>query len=290
MKIASSIRPELAMLVSYSVNDLRPESDAWYHEEILELGHHRAQAYNWTAIKKWVDKYNAHPSAKFPRVYRHFIPRKKIITAIRTMIQTNSMTRCQALQFLIGVTSSLNIQPDPKLQDIAWDANRAAYDTWLTWAVESMADWEQNIFLGYGTGDQSGEALDLPCTVSGYSDGRKAASKQLNTCLKASLQLLCVLPSLSEWFWNQFNAHYSNEVDEWSYGAPWSESDFNLPPRTWTELVLHGKDIQEKTRPNEYPRPRYGEGGSGSLLDWYGEDDSDYDPREDEEDMEEESD
>ncbi|KAJ5656504.1 hypothetical protein N7507_008454 [Penicillium longicatenatum] len=199
------------------------------------------------------------------------------------------MTRCQTLEFLVGVTRLLNLVPDDKLHTISWDADRAAYDAWLTWAVESIADWEHNIFLGYGSGDKGGEALDFPCTFWGNDEGLMCATAQLNTCLKASMRLLSVLHTLGEWFEKQFTAHYPERWMEGYTGKAWSEADHNVPVRNWEEVADQGNSSLKIARQNLQPSQRISFSLQGSFED-SDDEDSDYRPGEGEGEMEEERD
>ncbi|PWY86720.1 hypothetical protein BO70DRAFT_427738 [Aspergillus heteromorphus CBS 117.55] len=276
------------MISSYTANHFNPPSQTWCDTEIVvRLQHQRTLPFNWTATKNWVSIHNSHPAMGIQRTYRHFIPRNRIIKAIETTMQRGQMTRAQVLAFLVEVTTQLGIeQPDAALLHLPWDANVVNYDTWLTWAVESIADWKMNIFLGYGTGDKSGRDLDLPCTVRADRHGAECAALQLNNCLEAAVRLLCAFPTLSVWFWDHLCPHFQKEETCAYYNdGVWAPVTAQLQPWDWrvmADVQLQGGILSTTRRGVGFQAPL-------PLLlrgeeEYEEEDDSDYEPGEEEED------
>ncbi|KAI4187991.1 MAG: hypothetical protein L6R41_002456 [Letrouitia leprolyta] len=87
------------------------------------------------------------------------------------------MAREIAIEWLMNVTSKLNITPDEEVAKTNWGESRIAYDVWADWAVSAIRDWNENIVYGPGSGDQRGTAIDKPNDPQQLDRVKKAAKK-----------------------------------------------------------------------------------------------------------------
>lgn len=193
------------MFVSYTREELNGKSLHWLDEEIAEIQYVRAYSYEWTATKNWVNQDEHPPVPGRNRQYRHFIPRQKIVDALIVTIASQGMTRKQAFVYLMGVIETLEIPPDDHFSappdsgfELMQEQERPytilEYNSWLTWAIEAIADWRGNIYRGFGLGDGNGTKLDVPFSPNNAQP--HTAFVQYNRCLEYSLILVCEIVPL----------------------------------------------------------------------------------------------
>lgn len=91
-------------------------------------------------------------------VFKHCIPYNRIYTSIENLL--SNTTRNQIVLWLNAIILPLGIIDRSRLIP---GANRASFDSWVTWIVEEICDWHQNIYQWpYSTGDHAGTAVDNP--------------------------------------------------------------------------------------------------------------------------------
>ncbi|OJJ43574.1 hypothetical protein ASPZODRAFT_136031 [Penicilliopsis zonata CBS 506.65] len=218
------------MFVSYSYEEIKTRGRLeWLDEHIATIHYVRDKAYNYTATKHWV-QVDAHPSVNGRNpTYRHFIPRQEIVKALETKITRDNMTRREAFDYLMAVVEALHITPDEQFRTPpnavleqmeedyyegynpeyrgAFGRNEeqeedpytiVEYNAWLTWAFESIADWQGNIFLGFGQGDGQGTILDIPCSPE--NSDPVTAFHQFNRCVEYSLVLAMEVDTLMQFY------------------------------------------------------------------------------------------
>lgn len=180
------------MLIVYDLDDLRPSHGpiSWHDRlglRVLSLTYVRSNAFDKSKMQNWVRKIDGEPLNEGKNwVYNHYVPHSRIRDSIRDTILGNEMTRTELLEWLIYITGELKIVPDIDLQQSRAEESRAAYDTWVDWAITAICDWKCNIFFGPGEGDHGGTSLDTPT-------GTKQGKQQLERVQEAQKRLEMVL-------------------------------------------------------------------------------------------------
>ncbi|PWY83849.1 hypothetical protein BO94DRAFT_115989 [Aspergillus sclerotioniger CBS 115572] len=223
------------MFITYSIQQWTAEN-TWLDEEIAHIDHVRTRSYDFSTTKTWVSAKDAHPAVQGKRrIYRHFVPRQVIVDALIEKILGEHMTRRQALRYLLNVTEALFIQPDAGLQETDGMNHIIAYNAWMTWAFEAIADWHGNMYLGYGRGDGRGTKIDIPCSPG--DEDVLCAFQQYNRCVEYSLRLVCEVDTLAAFYVDQM-AQYMNPVHRWRPGGKSYKSEDMLG-----DEYLRGKGI-----------------------------------------------
>ena len=91
--------------------------------------------------------------------YKHYIPYDRMFQKL--IADMGFQTRGQIIGYLDTVANALGINPDNSRIDP--QHNRVGFDAWVTWVVEAICDWPQNIYRWpTSTGDAAGTAVDTP--------------------------------------------------------------------------------------------------------------------------------
>lgn len=163
-----------------TTNDRQPMTEAaWktFEDEIvLQLTDSRNVGFEWNAIKTAVKAADgvAGPGSS----NRHYVPYQKIRNALNEALQ--GKTRKEACDIILDIILHIYDQPNAifsidelkpppygKTVGESLDATRKLRQRgdmalWVTWALEAICDYPDNIFFGPGTGDKQGTKIDLP--------------------------------------------------------------------------------------------------------------------------------
>lgn len=77
------------------------------------------------------------------------------------------MTREGSVEYLRWIIEKLDIDKsafNEPVDDPSEDRRR--YDIWVSWAVDTICDWPNNLFQGESTGDGAGRKIDIPSDVN----------------------------------------------------------------------------------------------------------------------------
>lgn len=146
------------MLVAYTYLD-HGRSDPnqatdWLAQSIASCNYQRSSM--TTAVKHAVD---AFADGKNDGEYKHHVPSERIWRAIENLITGRLKTRERIIQFFklklehMGINDDSNL--DPRL-------NVPAFNAWLSWAVDYICDWPDNIYRWPSAGDGRGTQIDVP--------------------------------------------------------------------------------------------------------------------------------
>ncbi|RDB26573.1 hypothetical protein Hypma_005658 [Hypsizygus marmoreus] len=156
----------LAMIIPYTRIDMG-QADAgaggnWLNETIGNLVKSRAPSYNNTRFHQAIVQLGDSDAAG---TYCHHIPYARIVRALDTGIV--GTTRANTITYLQGILQALNL-PTVDNTIVGWNTCRQGFDTFVTWACESICDWPGNQWLGQGTGDGNGTRIDNPVQGSAH--------------------------------------------------------------------------------------------------------------------------
>jgi hypothetical protein len=124
----------------------------WRENRIVDLRYQRPGMSSDT--RQAVDRFG---DGQAHGIYKHHVPWDRIFQAMRNNLQDRK--RWQGGQYLGNAIRTLGIRGigvDP-------EASRVNFDMWVTWAMEEICDWPDNIFRwDYSSGDRGGTAIDDP--------------------------------------------------------------------------------------------------------------------------------
>ncbi|KAJ3920583.1 hypothetical protein F5877DRAFT_77001 [Lentinula edodes] len=158
------------MFIPYSEQDkqLNPTGSAWLQDRIVAFQRQRSPLSY--AVRQTVVKFNDQMTeADKKTVVKHFIPWIRIFRQLTTNILTRGdqsgrgMTRAQSIEYLNWLIEKLKInQTQLKRPDVNPKHDRYSYEVWISWAVDTICDWPENLFQGQSTGDGGGNKVDIP--------------------------------------------------------------------------------------------------------------------------------
>ena len=145
--------PIQRMVTPYTRADLGyDDAPAWLDQQVMVFRHQRAPI-SGTA-KAAV---NAFGDGDGVSTYKHYVPYDRIFKKLSDDME--GMSRGEVIGHLDTVNGALGIADTSGLDP---QSNRAAFDAWVTWAVESICDWPDNLFRWPSAGDGGGTKVDKP--------------------------------------------------------------------------------------------------------------------------------
>jgi hypothetical protein len=74
------------------------------------------------------------------------------------------MSRDQSVEYIAHILSSLKIKDEAPGNIDSENAkdDRFTYDKWISWAVDTICDWPENLFQADSSGDGGGNKADIP--------------------------------------------------------------------------------------------------------------------------------
>ncbi|KAJ3792593.1 hypothetical protein GGU11DRAFT_858323 [Lentinula aff. detonsa] len=161
------------MFIPYTERDtqLNPTGTNWLQDRIVAFQRQRSPLSY--AVRQAVVKFNDQMTdADKKTVVKHFIPWIRIFRQLAANIVTHGdqngrgMTRAQSIEYLNWVLNTLKVdQVQLKRPDVNPEHDRHSYDVWISWAVDTICDWPENLFQGQSAGDGGGNKVDVPKTL-----------------------------------------------------------------------------------------------------------------------------
>ena len=166
--------------------------ELYQQDKILNLTDARETSFEWNRIKK---KVMAKNGVIIGHVYRHYVPYKAIRKDLEETLVGH--TRAFACEFLATSIKDLysksqvftiaKLEPPPpppydhtSVEDslsATWRSQtRAASNAWVSWALEAICDYPDNIYYGSGSGDGAGTLVDLPKSGTQLERVKKGAA------------------------------------------------------------------------------------------------------------------
>lgn len=163
----------------FNVADPQNATGRFLEERILYFRYQRPSISNDT--KAAVDGINDGEQAG---TYKHYIPYDRIFQ--KMVADMESMTRGHIIGYLDTALDQLGIGDNSNLEP---QKSRVEFDSWVTWAMEEICDWPQNIFRwSASSGDARGTAVDTPRGAPGVLTTRLGnAATALNNAIGVNI-------------------------------------------------------------------------------------------------------
>ncbi|KAF2877317.1 hypothetical protein BDV95DRAFT_589915 [Massariosphaeria phaeospora] len=187
------------MFVTYSDWESRNIDDVWLDRTIDHMQWVRDKSFDQSKLYKAIKDEDG-TSIRLPGSdpsYCHFIPWKTLFDACLDMI--NGRTRRDAMDWLITMNGALGSPVDHSLSKIKPLESYAAYNCWLAWGIESILDYQDNIYYGYGQKNHDRKSIDPPRT-----NGNDRGEESLTRVLMGAQNLVAILPNLEKWLDKQY--------------------------------------------------------------------------------------
>jgi hypothetical protein len=182
-----------------TTNDMSRMTDsAWQsylNEKVDHIKPDRFTSMEWSKIKTRVKAVDGATSGR--HMYRHYVPYQAIRHSIEELLRGCTLLHaCELLQGRINALYSENNQVNtgnptfpitelrPPLKAHANDSlrvtletqERFSMNTWISWALEAICDFPDNIYYGPGSGDGNGTVLDVPTDANQLARVQKGAA------------------------------------------------------------------------------------------------------------------
>ncbi|KAJ3823315.1 hypothetical protein F5880DRAFT_1612986 [Lentinula raphanica] len=160
------------MFIPYTEQDkqLNPAGINWLQDRIVAFQRQRSPLSY--AVRQAVIKFNDQMTeADKKTVWSEILtlPPVRIFRQLTTNIVAHGdqngkgMTRAQSIEYLTWLLNTLKVdQTQLKRPDVNPEHDRHSYDVWISWAVDTICDWPENLFQGRSTGDGGGNKIDVP--------------------------------------------------------------------------------------------------------------------------------
>jgi hypothetical protein len=195
------------MFLSLSQDDLNLANGVWLDEEIVQLSGFRNRPYDWYYRCKRIREADGigKPISSEKRKYNHFVPWDELWSAVKRNLE--GKTRREAMSWLLRKTEILRQRPedDDPIHNMDPFASFIAYNTWFTWAIESIVNYEKNIYYGYGQPGHNGGSVDPPAKIQDQ-DWAGALAR----VMQGTRDLVQIMPDLKEWVLDQYRYNYGD--------------------------------------------------------------------------------
>ncbi|KAJ4470789.1 hypothetical protein J3R30DRAFT_3408064 [Lentinula aciculospora] len=152
-----------------------PTHTNWFYDKLVDFQYQRPHLSYAVRLAVWQENDQMKEADKKTTI-KHHVPWIRICRRLlKNMLSEGheagkGMTRAESVLYINTLLDKLEINRQQfKIPDADPENDQYSYDKWMTWALETICDWPDNLFQGPSAGDGAGTKIDMPSEVPGQT-------------------------------------------------------------------------------------------------------------------------